>query len=122
VETNITKRLAMVSKTLNANNIAPLAYKKFVEVTPIAQQNIKGRNYGQSGFAKANTRLENTTINADYNYADVLNKGRGYRDGQMRGSDQAPEGMTKPTIEYIRDYIQRTTDVTVTHYGDYWYI
>lgn len=71
-----------------------LAYKTFVEKTPI-----------KTGYAKANTRRAGNEINADYNYAKVLNDGRSYRDGQMRGSKQAPQGMEIPMIEEIRKYV-----------------
>lgn len=91
---NISRRLNTVLKTLDDNNISNEAYKKFREVTPI-----------RSGNAKRKTRLEGTTISADYSYAGVLDKGRHMTNRGMRGSDQAPEGMSKPTLEYIREYV-----------------
>jgi hypothetical protein len=80
------------------------AYRYFRDITPI-----------RTGNARANTDLENnnytSVINAHYPYAPVLDAGRGFRDGQMRGSDQAPNGMSQPTINYINklvaDYIKR---------------
>ncbi len=98
----IVDRLNTITKTLNSQNLAQHAYKKFVELTPV-----------KTGNARKNTRLTGTTIIADYAYGDVLDKGRGIRDGQMRGSEQAPVGMTKPTIEDLRQYIYAQTGINV---------
>jgi hypothetical protein len=57
------------------------------------------------GTAKANTTLQGLVIEANYPYAFVLDAGRGFRDGQMRGSDQAPQGMSEPTKEYAKKII-----------------
>lgn len=66
----------------------------------------------QTGNARRNTQVTDREITADYPYAAVLDQGRGFRDGQMRGSQQAPQGMTKPTIEFIErnlpGYIKRS--------------
>lgn len=94
---NISRRLNTVLKTLDDNNISREAYKKFKEITPIAKKN--------GGNAKRKTRLEGTTINADYAYAGVLDKGRHMTNKGLRGSEQAPEGMSKPTLEHIREYV-----------------
>jgi hypothetical protein len=51
--------------------------------------------------------LTNNTILAGYPYAGVLDAGRGMRDGQMRGSNQAPKGMTEPTLKFLLDYIKK---------------
>lgn len=61
----------------------------------------------KTGNARRRTSTTKTQIRADYAYAAVLDAGRGFRDGQMRGSEDAPEGMTKPTLEYIDREIQR---------------
>jgi hypothetical protein len=87
--------------TLNSNTLAQVAYQEFVKNTPIAKKN--------GGNAKRSTSLQGNQIVANYNYANVLDKGRGYRDGQMRGSEQAPQGMTKPTIEAVRTYFRQQT-------------
>lgn len=69
------------------------AYKEFVKITP-----------RKSGNAKRNTKLKgNKEIQANYQYASVLDKGRHMTNRGMRGSEQAPEGMTKPTVEFIRE-------------------
>jgi len=73
----------------------PKIYDEFVKLTPIA-----------TGNAKANTSLDsNQAIQANYPYAAVLDTGRGFRDGQMRGSKQAPIGMSEPTKEFAKKLI-----------------
>jgi hypothetical protein len=52
----------------------------------------------KSGRARNNTRLSGDTVNADYAYAGPLNRG---------SSRQAPEGMTNPTIKYIRQVVAK---------------
>lgn len=74
----------------------PQIYQEFVKNTPI-----------KYGNAKRSTVLQGKKITANYPYAEVLDAGRGYRDGQMRGSVQAPQGMTAPTIQYLRNYIKK---------------
>ena len=69
----IQKKLAQVPKE---------AYKEFVQETPI-----------RSGNARRNTKLEGTKIAARYPYAQKLDNGL---------SRQAPEGMTKPTEQFIK--------------------
>jgi hypothetical protein len=93
---NIVDRLNKVLNTLNSNNIAREAHKKFVDVTPI-----------KSGNAKRSTKLQGNTINANYGYANVLDKGRHMTNRGLRGSEQAPQGMTQPTIQHIRQYVKQ---------------
>jgi len=81
--------------------VMPDLYKFFVAETPV-----------RSGNARNNTVLDsNLRIQAQYQYAGVLDAGRGFRDGQMRGSTQAPDGMTKPTTveaqRLVNQYIQQ---------------
>jgi hypothetical protein len=99
---NIVDRLNKVLSTLNDKNIAKEAFTKFKDVTPV-----------KSGNAKKNTRLQGNTINADYAYANVLDKGRHMTRRGMRGSEQAPKGMTEPTIQHIRDYVKQKLGVTI---------
>ena len=55
------------------------------------------------GFARKNTKLvNNRIIHADYPYAQVLDKGRHKTPKGMRGSRQAPKGMTKPLTAWAR--------------------
>ena len=69
-------------------------YDFFVKQTPI-----------KSGTARNSTSLRQNTIEADYEYAAVLDKGRHMTSRGARGSYQAPEGMTKPSIRYFRAYL-----------------
>jgi hypothetical protein len=85
-----------MSITLTANKISPSlkdirqkldglpreAYDKFVKDTPI-----------RSGNARRKTKLSGNKIVAGYNYAKKLDDGF---------SKQAPDGMTKPTEDYIK--------------------
>lgn len=53
----------------------------------------------RSGYARSKTsRINDTTIKADYAYADRLDNG---------WSNQAPRGFTEPTIDYITKSINR---------------
>lgn len=63
------------------------AYKIFVEQTPV-----------QDGYARNHTRLEGDTIVADYPYAKRLDEGY---------SNQAPKGMTKPTIDKVEKIVDK---------------
>jgi len=77
-------------------NAMPQIVQEFVKNTPI-----------RSGNAKQSTRQSGPTrLKADYQYATVLNDGRGWRDGQMRGSVQAPNGMLEPTKKFAIPLIQ----------------
>jgi hypothetical protein len=57
------------------------AHQVFKQETPI-----------KTGNARKRTRLQGEVIKADYNYATELDAGK---------SRQAPEGMSKPTEQYI---------------------
>jgi hypothetical protein len=65
------------------------AYKFYKEKTPI-----------RSGNARSKTKLKNSSkvIDSAYPYAGQLDEGR---------SKQAPKGMTKPTIAYIDNQIEK---------------
>lgn len=68
------------------------AYDYFRGLTPI-----------KTGNARSNTSLDkaNLTIEADYPYAGVLDAGRRMTSSGMRGSQQAPNGMSGPTIKEL---------------------
>lgn len=102
---NIVDRLNKITQTLNSRTIAQYAYQQFVKHTPI-----------RSGNARNNTVLQGNSIICNYSYSEVLDKGRGYRDGQMRGSEQSPEGMTKPTIEDVREMVLQKTGMRLRGY------
>jgi hypothetical protein len=74
--------------------VMPQLEKEFLKNTPV-----------KTGNARANTSLQGNVIEADYPYAFVLDAGRGFRDGQMRGSEQAPDGMSEPTKEFAKKLI-----------------
>lgn len=77
--------------------IMPTVYQAFVNITPI-----------RSGNAKSSTTLDsNHDIQANYPYAGVLDKGRHMTASGMRGSKQAPQGMTKPTTVIMNREISK---------------
>ena len=63
------------------------AHKVFVVNTPI-----------RSGNARRKTTIQKDTIKANYPYAKRLDEGY---------SKQAPDGMVKPTVEFIRNRIKQ---------------
>lgn len=77
------------------DNLPKETYQEFKKNTPI-----------KSGNARKNTRLKGDRIEANYAYAGVLDKGRHMTNRGMRGSDQAPEGMTKPTLKFLTKRIR----------------
>lgn len=90
---NITNRLNKVLKTLDNNNITDVAFKYFVENTPI-----------DKGNARRNTKKENNEIIADYPYAKRLEEGY---------SNQAPKGMVEPTLEEVRAYVFKELGIRI---------
>jgi hypothetical protein len=93
---DISKRLSEIQKIVNEKNLAKVAFDEFKKNTPV-----------KTGNARRSTTLSGNEILADYPYAGVLDQGRGFRDGQMRGSTQAPRGMTEPTLKFLLDYIKK---------------
>jgi len=89
--TKITDRLANIKSTLTEKNLARVGHAEFKKVTPI-----------KTGNARKNTDLMGNAIDANYPYALSLNQG---------SSKQAPKGMTEPTIEAIRAYIEKQLNV-----------
>jgi hypothetical protein len=71
-----------------SEGIVDSAYREFKKTTPI-----------DTGNARRSTDLQGNVIDADYPYATRLNNG---------WSKQAPNGMTEPTIKYIRRQVKRT--------------
>ena len=84
---NAQKRIIQLKKTLDSKNLTKVAYDYFKGITPI-----------KSGNARNHTTTNGNTINADYPYAQRLDKG---------WSKKAPNGMVKPTIQYLREYIKK---------------
>jgi uncharacterized protein (DUF2252 family) len=98
----IRQRLDKVLDTLNDKTISKEAYNFFHDITP-----------ERSGYAKSQTKLKGNTIDANYPYAGVLDKGRHMTNRGMRGSTQAPKGMSKPTYQHIRDYVYKKLGVRI---------
>lgn len=83
----INRRISQLEKALDPNNLAKQAYDYFKQQTPI-----------RSGNARRKTRLQQDEIQANYAYAQRLDSGY---------SNQARDGMTKPTDKFIQQYIQK---------------
>lgn len=79
IKDNITSSLQRINKQIS--NLPKEAFTQFVKDTPI-----------RSGNARRKTKLSGNKIIAGYNYAQKLDEGF---------SKQAPEGMTKPTEQFI---------------------
>ena len=87
-------------KTIRAQlaNVPSEAYQYIKKITPV-----------DTGAARRNTSLQNKTIHAKYDYAEVLDKGRHMTSRGMRGSKQAPKGMSKPTEQFIKNRVRQIT-------------
>jgi hypothetical protein len=83
----INKRIDKLTTQLQSEKLAQAAYKYFRDNTPV-----------KSGNARRNTHLVRDTIQADYRYAQRLDTG---------WSKQAPDGMTRPTEQFIKDWIAK---------------
>lgn len=81
----ITASLEKIKTSLD--NLPREAYNYWVSVTPV-----------RSGNARRKTRLKGDTIDANYQYAVPLNDG---------WSKQAPQGMSKPTEEFIKRSVRQ---------------
>ena len=105
---NIARRLNKVLETLDDKNISQVAYTTFKDNTPIGDPNrwktkYKPKNY-KPGNARRKTVLKGNEIQANYPYAKRLEEGY---------SSQAPDGMTEPTIEEIRDYVYNKLGIKI---------
>ena len=69
------------------NRIKDHAHEQFRKITPI-----------RTGNARSKTNRINRGVEAAYPYANKLNDGH---------SRQAPQGMTDPTVEQIREYVRK---------------
>lgn len=85
IRDNITDDLIRFQKQLE--NLPQEAYEVFVKNTPV-----------DTGNARRRTRLKNDTIEANYPYAVPLDNGH---------SRQSPEGMTKPTEQFIANRVDK---------------
>ena len=83
----IEKRLEQLNKQLTDDTLAKEAFRYFRAITPI-----------RSGNARRNTFLSKNEIEANYPYARRLDDGY---------SSQARDGMTKPTIAHMQEWIKQ---------------
>ena len=90
----IVKKTKQMRKDLG--NLPKEAFQKFREITPIAK-----------GYARDHTRLQGNKIIGEYPYASVLDKGRHMTNRGARGSTQAPKGMTEPTLQFIKETVNK---------------
>jgi len=81
----VERQFRKISKSMSTLMVE--AHSEFVKNTP-----------KRTGNARNKTRKLANQIKADYNYASALDKGK---------SKQAPQGMTKPTLEFIERKIDR---------------
>jgi hypothetical protein len=99
VKINISKNLITPALKRISQQLQSLPQElldKMIELTP-----------EDSGQARKKTKLVNRRrIEANYPYARVLNKGRHLTNKGMRGSSQAPQGMTKPLREFYKKRIR----------------
>lgn len=104
---NCITRLNKVLATLDNAEVSAEAYNYYRDETPVGNPRLwkskAPKNY-RPGNAKRNTKLTGNDIEADYAYAVRLEKG---------WSTQAPDGMTKPTIERIRQYVLQKLGVSI---------
>jgi hypothetical protein len=108
-------------KVTTSGRLKPWLEKRAKLVKPLPRQAYDFFTYGKgiidvkgfkgtpekTGNARRNTRLRKNTIEGNYPYAAVLDKGRHMTNRGMRGSMQAMIGMTKPTIQYMRLLFRR---------------
>jgi hypothetical protein len=86
VTNDIKKEMDAYSRV--ASIVAKRSYEYFKSITPI-----------QSGNARRNTRLKDTTIEANYDYAEKLDTGY---------SSQAPMGMSEANMDkYLDEEIKK---------------
>jgi hypothetical protein len=108
-------------KITTSGRLKPWLEKRAKLIKPLPRQAYDFFNFGKgiidvkgfkgtpikTGAARRNTRLRKNTIEANYAYAEVLDKGRHMTNRGMRGSVQAMIGMTRPTIQYMRLLFRR---------------
>ncbi len=83
----IQDQLKRLNQELSSEELAKKAYKFFRSTTPI-----------KTGNARRRTKLSGSQILAQYPYAGPLDQG---------SSKQAPDGMTQPTIDFLKKEIDK---------------
>lgn len=108
-------------KVTTSGKLKPWLEKRREAIQPLPRQAYDFFTYGKgiidikgfkgtpidTGAARRNTKLRKNVIEANYAYAAVLDKGRHMTNRGMRGSKQAMQGMTRPTIQYLRLLFRR---------------
>ena len=90
VEGNVTTTLNNLKTAMvQLQQLPQDAFRYFVAKTPI-----------DTGNARRSTSLNNKTISAQYPYAQRLDKG---------WSKQAPDGMIKPTEQFVKQRVRQIT-------------
>jgi hypothetical protein len=90
--------MKFVQKTNNIKRRLRKIEREFPKIRSEAAKEFKDITPKDTGNARRNTTLKGNEIQANYPYANRLNQG---------WSKQAPDGMTKATIEFIRRLIRR---------------
>ena len=85
IEDRMTPSLQRMDRELRT--LIPRVYDFFKQQTPI-----------RTGAARKQTQLKGSTIHANYAYAERLDQGY---------SKQAPEGMIRPTEQFIKKELDR---------------
>lgn len=81
--------------------VTPLLNRQIREISRVPAESarvFRDNTPKKTGRARRNTRLVGDTIRADYPYAVALDQGR---------SAQAPRGMVQPTIDWIRNRLNK---------------
>lgn len=97
----ILRRLQEIEQIIDQDQLVQMAFDHFKKITPVGDPARWKSNPPpgyRPGTARRNTKRNQDEIHADYAYAVRLNTG---------WSKQAPDGMSKPTIEEIRRYIKK---------------
>ena len=98
----IQDRMKKLETILDPETIARAAYPVFYKNTPKGKPSL-WKKPAPPGYVPGNARketvLKKDEIHARYPYAQRLDSGK--------WSTQNPEGMVKPTLEFIREYIKK---------------
>lgn len=86
----------MQAMTALPDQVIKQAYDYFVKSTP-----------KKTGNARRQTKLRDNSIEANYDYAAVLDGGRRREGTRAVGSTQAPRGMTQPTIKELQKIVRK---------------
>ena len=102
-------KISVKANTTQANTLFQNAQQVSERSVQQAFQYFRGITPEASDNAKKNTTVDvkNKTITANYAYAGVLDAGRRSTAQGMRGSQQAPNGMSGPTLKELDRIINK---------------